>query len=393
MPSTSVFFPASTGAAIRTPVHGRRLRALQAWLAPADVRLDGARPWDIALNHPDAIGRLASGDTLAIGDAYVDGLWDCRALDELTTRLWTSGILGRLGSWRSHLHQLRALLGNPQQGSRALAVAERHYDRGNTLYAAMLDARMIYSCGYWREARTLDEAQEAKLDLIARKLALRPGMRVLDVGCGWGGALAYLAEHYGVTGVGLTVSREQARWARRCYGDLPLEFVLSDYRTARPGLFDRVFSVGMFEHVGNRNHAEYFGRLRDFVAPDGWVLLHTIGSLRASHAADPWISRHIFPNSVLPTAPAITGAVAGRFVIEDWHNFGADYDPTLMAWHRNFSEAWPILRPAYGERFRRLWQFYLLTCAGFFRARQGQLWQLVLSPRGIPGGYRAEGIR
>jgi cyclopropane-fatty-acyl-phospholipid synthase len=257
----------------------------------------------------------------------------------------------------------------------------------------MLDSRMIYSCGYWRNAGTLDEAQEAKLELVARKLGLQAGMRVLDVGCGWGGTLAYFAERHGISGVGMTVSRQQLRWARKRYAHLPLEFRVEDYRVADPGVFDRVYSIGMFEHVGAGNYPLFFRRMRDFLAPDGWLLLHTIGGLTSRSIADPWISKHIFPNSVLPAAEQIASAVAGHFVIEDWHNFGADYDPTLMSWYDKFRLAWPMLRPHYDERFRRMWEFYLLTCAGFFRARQGQLWQLVLAPRGVPGGYRMPRIR
>jgi cyclopropane-fatty-acyl-phospholipid synthase len=284
------------------------------------------------------------------------------------------------------LRLARAWLWNQQSRGRAAQVARRHYDLGNGLFRAMLDSRAIYSCGYWRDAQTLDQAQEAKLDLVARKLALEPGMRVLDVGCGWGGAARFLAERYRVEVVGVTISREQARFASEMCRGLPVTIELRDYR-AIDGRYDRAYSLGMFEHVGWRNYRAFLTALREHLDPDGLFLLHTIGALVSARYGDGWVGRYIFPNSMLPSAAQIAAASEGRFVLEDWHNFGADYDATLMAWHRNFERAWPRLAGRYRERFRRAWRYYLLTSAGGFRARRNQLWQIVLSPRGVPGGY------
>jgi cyclopropane-fatty-acyl-phospholipid synthase len=265
----------------------------------------------------------------------------------------------------------------------------------------MLGARMVYSCGYWRDAAgrplaTLDEAQEAKLDLVCRKLGLHAGMRVLDIGCGWGEALKYAAERYGVSGVGITVSREQAAYARELCAGLPVEIRVQDYRdlvTGKDARFDRVFSIGMFEHVGVRNYRTYFDvahRCLEEDSPNGGLfLLHTIGHNRSVRHTDPWIDRYIFPNSMLPSAAQIAGAVEGRFVIEDWHSFGHDYDLTLQAWRANIEAAWDTLPPRYDERFRRMWRYYLAGAMAGFRARRLQLWQLVLSPKGVPGGYVA----
>jgi cyclopropane-fatty-acyl-phospholipid synthase len=250
----------------------------------------------------------------------------------------------------------------------------------------MLDRRMVYTCAYWNGATTLDEAQENKLDLVCRKLGLSPGMRVLDIGCGWGAFGKFAAERYGAQTVGITVSREQVELGRELCRGLPVTFELQDYRDLQ-GRFDRVVSLGMFEHVGEKNYRTFMQTVRRALADDGLFLLHTIGSPRTVHATDPWIGRYIFPNSLIPSAEQISRAFDGLFVLEDWHSFGADYDKTLMAWWHNFDELWPTLRDRYGDRFYRRWRYYLLTCAGSFRARSNQLWQVVLSPRGVPGGY------
>jgi cyclopropane-fatty-acyl-phospholipid synthase len=332
--------------------------------------------------------RVLAEGTLGLGEAYMDGWWDCQALDQFFHRVLRARLDDHIHPWRAATAVVVAKVINLQKPSRAYEVGRRHYDIGNALYSRMLDRHMQYSCGYWRGAETLDEAQEAKLDLICRKLRLEPGMRLLDIGCGWGGLLQYAAETYGVTGVGLTVSEQQAALAReRCAG-LPVEVRLEDYRVLDEP-FDRIASVGMFEHVGYKNYRTFMETAHRCLAPDGLLLLHTIGGLRSAATSDPWILKYIFPNSMLPSAAQLAEASEGLFVMEDWHNFGDCYDPTLMAWHRNVEEAWPDLRERYDERFRRMWRYYLLSCAGSFRARRNQLWQVVYSPRGVPGGYDA----
>jgi cyclopropane-fatty-acyl-phospholipid synthase len=251
----------------------------------------------------------------------------------------------------------------------------------------MLDRRMAYSCGYWKDAADLDVAQEAKLDLICRKLGFRPGMRVLDIGCGWGSFAIFAAQRYRVTVMGITVSREQQHLAMERGSGLPVVFRLQDYRELRES-FDAIVSIGMFEHVGVKNYRTYFETIRRCLRDDGMFLLHTIGS-HASAAGDRWIGRYIFPRSHVPSADDVTRGLGRAFVVEDWHNFGADYDRTLLAWERNFVAHWDELRSSYDARFYRLWRYYLLSCAGSFRARRNQLWQIVLSRNGIPGGYRS----
>lgn len=357
-------------------------------LALAGVAVNGSQPWDIRVHDERLYLQVLTRGTLGAGEAYMEGWWDCDDLAELCCRLVHARVGARVSPLLTAAFYLDGHLRNRQGRRHAFEVGERHYDIGNDLYAAMLDRRMIYSCAYWGGgAPTLDEAQEAKLELIGRKLDLRPGMRVLDLGCGWGGVAQYLAERFWARVVGVTVSAAQARLAsERCRG-LPVEIRLQDYRQVY-GVFDRVISVGMFEHVGYRNYRTFMRVARRCLAPDGLLLLQTIGANVAYAGRDGWMERYIFPNSVLPSPRLLSTAIEGRFVLEDWQNFGADYERTLRCWHANVEGAWASLGDRYPERFRRMWRYYLLSCAGTFRARVNQLWQLVLSPAGVSGGYR-----
>ncbi len=368
---------------------GDALRARAAeLLALADVTIDGDRPWDMVVRDERLFARVLAEGSLGLGESYMDGWWVSERLDEFFARILAADLDTKVRPWKDALRVLRARIVNLQRPARAFQIGERHYDIGNELFARMLDRRMIYSCGYWQVATTLDAAQEAKLDLVCRKLGLRPGMRVLDIGCGWGGTAQFAAERYGVSVVGATVSAEQARHARELCAGLDVEIRLEDYRALR-GTFDRVLSIGMFEHVGCKNYSTFMRVVRERLAPDGLFLLHTIGANRSQRKNDPWTERYIFPNSMLPSARQIAAAIEGAFVLEDWHSFGPDYDRTLMAWHANVERAWPELADRYDERFRRMWRYFLLSSAGAFRARKNQLWQLVLSPAGVAGGYRA----
>lgn len=371
-------------------------RRVERLLAHADVRIGGDRPWDVQVHAPRFYQRVLGQGSLGLGESYMDGDWDAGSLDALLFRLLVARVDERVRGVAAVFDALRARLTNPQAGRRAFAVGERHYDLGNELYQAMLGARMVYSCGYWREAGDLDAAQEAKLDLCCRKLGLRPGMRLLDIGCGWGEMLRHAAARYGVSGVGVTISREQAAYARELCAGLPVEIRLQDYHAlGNDGeRFDRIVSIGMFEHVGVANYRTYLDVARRCLADEaatggGLFLLHTIGGERSRRRTDPWIARYIFPNSMLPSAAQLARALERRFVVEDWHNFGADYDPTLQAWRANVETAWETLPARYDTRFRRMWRFYLAGAMASFRARRNQLWQLVLSPRGVPGGYVA----
>lgn len=356
-------------------------------LAMADIAVDGKRPWDLQLKEPSALEEALSRGSLAFGDAYVDGHWEVEELDGFFERLLRARLQERMSPLGLALPALKHRLLNRQTRRRAWRVGEEHYDLGNEFYEAMLDPRMAYTCGYWKDASSLEEAQEAKLDLICRKLGLKAGMSLLDVGCGWGSLMGYAAERYGVRCTGVTISREQAEYVKRRYAGLPVTVLLRDYREV-VGCYDRVASVGMFEHVGSKNYRTFMEVARRCLDPeDGRFLLHTIGRNDRGVATDPWIEKHIFSNGQLPSLGEIGNALDGLFVTEDLHNFGADYDRTLMAWHERFEVAWPRFAERMGERFRRKWRYYLLSCAGAFRARDLQLWQWTLSPKGIPGGW------
>jgi cyclopropane-fatty-acyl-phospholipid synthase len=363
---------------------------LQALLSPADIQFNGDRPWDPQVHNDRLYRRVWAGGSLAAGEAYVEGWWDCASLDELFYRLLRARIDRQLTrSWRALWMAFKARLLNRQSKARAREVGKQHYDRDIDLFERMLDPRLVYSCGYWRRASTLAEAQEAKLDLICRKLRLRPGQRVLDIGCGWGSFAEYAARQYGVEVVGITISAEQAAYARRRCADLPVEIRLQDYRAVEE-TFDRVVSIGMFEHVGHKNHRTYMETVqRCLEGPDALTLLHTIGCSESSVAADPWIDQYIFPNGLIPSQEQVMDALDGVFIIEDWHNFGPDYDRTLMAWAENFEDAWPEIAGRYDEHFFRLWRYYLYQSAGAFRARRNQLWQIVLSPEDTTRQYRS----
>jgi cyclopropane-fatty-acyl-phospholipid synthase len=284
----------------------------------------------------------------------------------------------------------QARLASFAQRSKAFEVAQKHYDIGNDLFQKMLDKRMVYTCGYWKNAKNLDEAQEAKLDLICKKIGLQKGMRVLDIGGGWGSFAKFAAEKYGAEVVNITVSKEQVALANELCKGLPVENRLLDYRDLKDEQFDRIVSIGMFEHVNLPNYRTFMEIARNSLKDDGLFLLHSIGRTQGKGGGvDPWLTKYIFPNSMLPSVTEVADAFQDLFVLEDWHNFGPDYDKTLMAWHANFEKAWPELKDKYGESFYRMWRLYLLACAALFRARRIQLWQIVLSKNGVLGGYQS----
>lgn len=357
----------------------------------AGVSFNGNSSWDIQVYDEAVYRRILTKGSLGFGEAYIDGMWDAYSLDELFTRLIRKDIDHKIGGWarlRLFGEILRHRFLNLQSSKRAFQVGEQHYDTGNDVFEAMLDPTMSYSCGYWVNASTLDEAQVAKLDIICRKLELKPGESLLEIGCGWGGLARHAAENYGVKVTGITVSVEQQQLAlERCKG-LPVNIELMDYRDLQ-GKFDKIVSVGMFEHVGTKNYPVYFENASRLLKDEGLFLLHTIGNYCTTRSVDPWIDKYIFPNGKLPSAREITDVIENRFVVEDWHNFGKDYDRTLMAWFERFDQAWPELAVKYGERFYRMWKYYLLSCAGFFRSGQGQLWQVVLSKPYRQAQYRS----
>ena len=353
-------------------------------LEPTGVVINGSNPWDIQVHNPAFFDRLLRDTTLGLGESYMEGWWDCQSIDQFITRVMLARLDEKfMRETRFIMLALQAKLFNRQSMRRAYEVGIRHYDLGNDLYKAMLDKRMAYTCGYWKTASNLDEAQEAKLDLVCRKIGAKPGMRILELGCGWGSFAKYAAEKYGVEVLGVTVSKEQVALGMEMCEGLPVELRLQDYREVS-GIYDAVVSIGIMEHVGFKNYRTYMEVVNRCLKPDGVAFVHTIGSNKTLTHGEIWTDKYIFPNGVLPSISNLSRAMEGLFVIEDWHNFGPYYDPTLMAWTANFEAAWPQLKAKYGDVFYRMWRYYLLTSAGGFRARHQQLWQVVFTRRGTP---------
>jgi cyclopropane-fatty-acyl-phospholipid synthase len=352
----------------------------------AGLTVGGSNPWDPQIHDERFYERVWAAANLGLGESYMDGWWDCEALDELIARLLRADVKKHLTQlWRAFLIPYsREVLFNLQTGEGVFKVADVHYNLGNELFRRTLDRRMAYSCAYWKDATTLEQAQENKWELICRKVGLQPGMKVLDIGCGWGSFAGYAAEKHGVEVTGVTISRRQVEYAREACQGLPVEIRLQDYREVQ-GKFDAIVSVEAFEHFGPKNYRSYFAVVDRCLAPDGLTLLHTMGqNTTRPGSGDLWITRYIFPNSKLPSIAQIARAAEDDFGVEDLHNLGADYDRTYMSWHQNFEAAWPDLASAYDERFHRMWRYYLLSFAGGFRSRRIQLWQLLFSRRGNP---------
>ena len=367
----------------------RQEESMRELLASAGITLNGTAPGDVTIHNPRLYTRVLTGGPLALGEAYMDGWWDANGLDVFFTKLLLNDkFRGNLKQYLPAIvNSALSHLTNRQNVSRSAKSVEMHYDIGNDLYTRMLDKRLAYTCGYWKEATNLDDAQEAKFDLVCRKIGLKPGMTVLDLGCGWACFAKYAAEKYGVSVVGVTVSHEQVALGTELCKGLPVEIELLDYRKVE-GTYDRVVSIGLMEHVGYKNYQTFMEVIQRSLKDDGLALVHTIGGNYSTDSIDPWINKYIFPNAMLPSIAQIAKSMENHFVMEDWHNIGADYDKTLMAWYQNITARWSELdEKKYDARFRRMWDYYLLSCAGSFRARKNQLWQVVLSKKGVPGGY------
>ncbi|AOR65642.1 cyclopropane fatty acyl phospholipid synthase [Pectobacterium wasabiae] len=361
-------------------------KIMQERLTAADITINGSRPFDIHVINTSFFKRVLQEGSLGLGESYMDGWWECERLDMFFHRVLRAGLENTLPR---RLHDLTRVaisrITNLQSRRRARVVGELHYDLGNDLFALMLDPYMQYSCAYWKQAQTLEQAQEDKLTLLCEKLQLKSGMTLLDIGCGWGGLAEFAARRYGVSVYGITISKEQQMLAQQRCQNLDVLIRRQDYRDL-DRQFDRIVSVGMFEHVGPRNYDNYFRIVRRSLKPNGLFLLHTIGANSTGSRLDPWIHKYIFPNGCIPSIQHIAQASEPYMVMEDWHNFGADYDRTLMAWHTRFQQGWPQLSTRYTARFRRMFSYYLNACAGAFRARDLQLWQIVFSINGIDGG-------
>jgi len=370
-------------------------------LNKADIEINGNKPHDIQIYNPDFYKKIFSKGSLGLGESYMDGDWDVSSLDQFFYKTLSSNLEQELKSPNIFLNiltsKLSSLFSNISHGhrkSKAFEVGKKHYDLGNELYEIMLDNNMTYTCGYWKDAKNLDEAQTAKLDLVCKKIGLKEGDFVLDIGCGFGSFARHASKNYKAKVKGLTISEEQVKYTQEINKDLTVAIKIQDYRDETgKEKFNSIVSLGMFEHVGIKNHRTYMKKVSELLKDNGIFLLHTIGRKTSSKKCDPWIKEYIFPNSLLPSQQQIAEATEGILVEEDSHNFGADYDKTLMTWHENFTNSWLKLKAQnpkkYDDRFKRMWDYYLLSCAGAFRARKLQLWQKVFSKNGVKGGYKS----
>jgi cyclopropane-fatty-acyl-phospholipid synthase len=353
-------------------------------LTLADIEINGSEPWDIQVNDNRFYDRVLRDASLGFGESYMAGWWDCAAIDQMITRALKARLDDKVRNETLYLFQvIRAKLTNRQSSSRAYEVGIKHYDLGNDLYQSMLDKRLNYTCGYWKNADNLDDAQEAKLDLVCKKIGAAPGMKILELGCGWGAFAKFAAEKYGASVLGLTVSKEQVALGMELCAGLPVELRLQDYRQVQ-GKYDAVISIGVMEHVGHKNYRTYMEVVDRCLKEDGIGFVHTIGGNKSITTGEPWTDKYIFPNGMLPSIEQLGAAMDDLFVMEDWHNIGPYYDPTLMAWYANFEAAWPDLKQKYGDTFYRMWRYYLLSSAGGFRSRNQQLWQIVFTRIGTP---------
>lgn len=357
-------------------------RSIRELLARAGVKVGGTNPWDIAVHNERFYERILAEGTLGLGEAYMDGWWDCPSLDQFVFRCLKADLLGSIdGTWRTAYEVLLAKLFNLQSPDRSGQVVEKHYDLDAAFFMSFLDPYNQYTCGYFQGCDDLNTAQEKKLDLICRKLNIRSGDHVLDIGCGWGGFAKFAASRYGCSVTGISISDEQIRYAQEFTRGLPVTIKRCDYRNLQ-GTFDKILVCGMLEHVGPKNYRRFAEIVHRVLKPDGIFLLHTIGGNKPQSRPNPWLHKYIFPNYLIPSIPELGSAFSGLFTMEDWHNFGPYYDPTLLAWNQNFERSWPSLADRYDERFRRMWNYYFLCCAGYFRARRSQLWQVVLTKIG-----------
>lgn len=361
-------------------------------LSSIDIKVNGNRPWDIKVHDSRFYQKtLAEGD-MGLGESYMDKWWDCKRLDILYKKLVSGNLEEVVRNKIKHIFTvIQSKIFNLQSKVRAKKVGEVHYDTGNELYKKMLDKRMTYTCGYWknlkREPKNLDKAQEQKLDLVCKKIGLKKGMTVLDIGCGWGSFAIFAAKKYKVKVVGITISKEQAKLAKKLCKGFPIEIRFQDYRDVK-GKFDRIISLGMFEHVGRKNHRKYMEIVRKNLKEDGLFLLHTIGWAHTRKTKSiSWMSKYIFPNGHLPSASQITNAADNVLILEDWHDFGLNYVPTLRAWDYNFKKNWNKIKKDYDEKFYRMWTLYLSMAMGMFLSRKARLWQIVFSKNGVKEGY------
>ncbi len=366
-------------------------RWVRSRLEPAGIRFNESGELNIQVNNAQFYRRAALLGSLGFGESYADGQWECDHLDKVIARILLYSV-NRSGL--AHIGiQLRSMLFNRQSVLRSKRVARQHYDVDTTIFELMLDPYLQYTCGYFANTDNLDQAQIDKMAMIIQKLCLKPGDSLLDIGCGWGGFARFAAENFGIKVSGLSISQSQLAYARTLCKGFDCEFKYGDYRHLHeiyPQKFNAISIIGVTEHIGYKNFKNLYKVMRSRLQEGGLALQHSITRMKSTVHVEPFIDRYIFPGGMVPSVEQLAHSMAGEFVLEDVHNFGADYDQTLMAWDQNMKLAQAKIEamPGFGQRFYRIWSYYLQSCAALFRVRQAQVMQYVLSPQGVPGGYR-----
>lgn len=361
----------------------------------ADITINGSRPWDIQIHNENFYSKLLFHGTIALGESYVDGWWDCDNIEQCIYRLLKADLINlKTGNFKNlgvplagKLRLIGPILKNLQSKKTAKYNAKFHYNLGNDLFVAILGKKtMNYSCGYWKNAKTLDEAQTNKMDLICRKLKLESGMKILEIGCGWGNFAKFAAKKYNVNVVGITLSDEQLSYAKKHNSHKNVGFLLQDYRDIK-GKFDRIVSIEMIEHVGPKNHKKFMKKTNSCLKKDGLMLIQAISISETVLKNDPWIDKYLFPGAVPMSAKQFCNSSEGLFYILDWHDFTKDYHKTINAWLKNFDDNWSELKSNYDDRFYRYWKWYLTCCPATALAMTHHLWQVVFGKVDSDKGY------
>mmetsp|Transcript_52139 Transcript_52139/g.83086 ORF Transcript_52139/g.83086 Transcript_52139/m.83086 type:complete len:440 (+) Transcript_52139:80-1399(+) len=359
-----------------------------------------AAKYEMIVRDNRVFERIMKDGNLGLADGYVEGEWHSDNLQECLEKaiLHNKQIVSMLkvnaialfAHYAKHRtsSRLRKLFGKYLNFGEARQQIEHHYDKmaKEELMDRMLGKYKIYTCAYFHEAdMSLDEAQLAKMKLVALKLDLKPGMKVLDIGCGYGTLADYLAKTYGVEVVGVTLSKSQKKYADTHFGDNELiDIQLIDYRKVTEethGLFDRIYSVGMFEAIGRERYEEYFEKCDELLVRDGIMFIHTIGTNQRIWRHKSFINKYIFPGGELPNLASLSEKFSDKWILQDFQNFGMSYAKTLNCWKANIRDWRGLDDEVYDARFRRVWTYYLDLTASGFVTESAMLWHLVYTKR------------
>jgi cyclopropane-fatty-acyl-phospholipid synthase len=361
---------------------------VETFLNECEIQIDGANQGDIIVKDDRFYSMCINYGELGFGESYMYGYWDSKNLYETLY----NGIKNCHKVSYMNLNSIafnryfNNMFYNNQTIDKASADVQAHYNKGNDLYERMLDkTNMQYTCGFFQDTNDLETAQIQKLNIIAQKLNLKPGEKLLDIGCGWGNLINFMTTNYGVKGIGITISSEQLKFCKEKYKDNKnAEFLLIDYRNIPDDMkFDKIVSVGMFEHVGKKNFEEYFDIVYKHLNDDGLALIHTMGQqskMINATAHSEWIDKYIFPGGEIPDWEDLSKIISKRFFIHDWHNFGKYYARTFEAWYNNINKRWNEI-PNYNEEFRRMWNFYLVSFIVNFDLCRLLLFQILISKK------------